>query len=63
MSKQNKTPNDSAGQNPQWPGEKSRKPGHYDKTTHKLGDGDLTEETIVPIVDNIPGKQSDGNER
>lgn len=60
--KEEKT-DDSAGQNPQWPGEKSRNPGRYDKTARKLGDGELTEETIVPIVDTIPGKQSDGHER
>lgn len=56
--KEEKT-DDSAGQNPQWPGEKARKPGRYDKKTT----GDITEETIVPIIDTIPGKQSDGNEQ
>jgi len=59
MSEPFKKPDGSEGQQPQWPGEKNRNPGRYDKKT----EGNITEETIVPIVDTIPGNQSDGHER
>ena len=41
---------ETVGQQPQWPGEKNRPPGNYDKTKKKLGDGTLEEETRIPEV-------------
>jgi len=47
---------ETVGQQPQWPGEKNRAPGVYDKQTKKAGeDGtQLEEKTVVPIVPNHP---------
>ena len=53
----NKSNDDSGGQNPLWPGEGLKKPGKYNKTSRNLGEGEITEETIIPFVDSIKGTQ------
>ncbi len=51
---------ETVGQNPQWPGEKARMPGNYDKKKSKEGDMTCEEETRIPEVGQRqdPGKEA-----